>query len=318
MKILVIGATGQIGSELVPELRKRYGNGNVIAASRRVKKLAELGEPFEVLDILDKERLDQLVKEYNIDVIYHLAAILSAKGEQNPQLCFKVNIDGLYNVLETVRENNVEKVIIPSSIAAFGPETPDNPGEITIQRPKTMYGISKVLAELLGEYYYNKYGIDVRGVRFPGIISWKTEPGGGTTDYAVEAFYAAIQKGHYTYFVRKDTVLPMMYMPDALKALIQLAEAEPSKLRYRFYNVTGMSFLAEDLTKVIQKFIPNFTADYKPDERQKIADSWPSHLDDSAAREDWNWKPDWDLERMARDMIENLSKKLGGGAYGKA
>ncbi|RLF82211.1 NAD-dependent epimerase [Thermococci archaeon] len=318
VKILVTGATGQIGSELVPELRKKYGDENVIATGRNIKKLKEFSEPTEVLDVLNKKKLEQVVKEHNIDVIYHLAAILSAKGEQNPQLCFKVNVDGLYNVLETARENNVEKVIIPSSIAAFGPETPDNPSEITIQRPKTMYGISKVLAELLGEYYYNKYGLDVRGVRFPGIISWKTEPGGGTTDYAVEAFYAAIQKGHYTYFVRKDTVLPMMYMPDALKALIQIAEAEPSQLRYRFYNVTGMSFSAEELTKVIQKFIPDFTADYKPDERQKIADSWPTRIDDSAAREDWNWKPDWDLERMARDMIENLSKKLRGDAYGKA
>jgi len=311
MKILVTGAYGQIGSELVPYLRERYGKENVIATGRNIERLKALSEPYEVLDVLDRKRLDELIKEYDVDVIYHLAAILSARGEQNPQLCFQVNVNGTYNVLEAARENGVEKVIIPSTIAVFGPETPDYPKEVTILRPRTMYGISKVFTELAGEYYYNKYGLDVRGLRLPGVISWKTPPGGGTTDYAVEAFYAAIEKGHYTYFVREDTTLPMMYMPDTLKAFVQLAEADNSRLRYRFYNVVGMSFSAKELTEVIKKFIPHFTADYKPDERQKIADSWPSHIDDGAAREDWDWKPDWDLEKMAKDMIENLSKKLG-------
>ena len=310
VRILVTGACGQIGSELVPLLRERYGKDNVIASDIVVEKLKMLSEPYEVINVLDREKLEKVIKEYNIDIIYHLAAILSAKGEENPQLCYQVNINGTYNVLEAARVGGVEKVIIPSSIAVFGPETPDNPGEITILKPRTMYGISKVFAELAGEYYYHKYGLDVRGLRFPGIISWKTPPGGGTTDYAVEVFYAAIEKGHYTYFVREDTTLPMMYMPDALKALIQLMEADNSRLRYRFYNVSGMSFSARELTEVIKKFIPHFTVEYKPDERQKIADSWPSRLDDTAAREDWDWKPDWNLERMAKDMIENLSKKL--------
>ena len=304
-RMLVVGAAGQIGSELVPKLRERYGNDNVVATLHRVKK--KFAEPVEALDVLDRNRLEEIVDKYDIDTVFHLGAILSAKGEQNPQLCFKVNIDGLYNILEAAREKGVEKVIAPSSIAAFGPETPDNPGEITIQRPNTIYGISKVLQELLGDYYFDRYELDVRGVRFPGIISWKTQPGGGTTDYAVEAFYEAIRDGHYTCFVRKDTVLPMMYMPDALKALIELAEAKPSRLRYRFYNVTAMSFSAEELTETIKKFIPEFTVEYKPDERQKIADSWPKRLNDEAAREDWGWKPEWDLERMAGDMIENLS-----------
>lgn len=311
MRILVTGACGQIGSELVPLLRKKYGKENVVASDIVVEKLEKLSEPYEVLNVLDREKLDAIIKEYEIDVIYHLAAILSAKGEENPQLCFQVNVNGVYNVLEAARLGGVEKIIIPSTIAVFGPETPDYPKEVTILKPRTMYGISKVFAELAGEYYYNKYGLDVRGVRLPGVISWKTPPGGGTTDYAVEAFYAAIEKGHYTYFVSEDTTLPMMYMPDALKALTQLAEADPTRLRFRFYNVVGMSFSAKELTEVIKKLIPHFTADYKPDERQKIAESWPSHIDDSAAREDWDWKPDWDLERMAKDMIENLSKKLG-------
>jgi len=304
-RMLVVGAAGQIGSELVPKLREEYGNDNVVATFHRVKK--KFAEPVEALDVLDRNRLEEIIDRYDIDTVFHLGAILSAKGEQNPQLCFKVNIDGLYNILEVAKEKGVEKVIAPSSIAAFGPETPDNPTEITIQRPNTIYGISKVLQELLGGYYFDRYELDVRGVRFPGIISWKTQPGGGTTDYAVAAFYEAIRDGHYTYFVRKDTVLPMMYMPDALKALIELAEAKPSGLRYRFYNVTAMSFSAEELTETIKKFIPEFTVDYKADERQKIADSWPKRLNDGAARKDWGWKPEWDLERMAGDMIENLS-----------
>jgi nucleoside-diphosphate-sugar epimerase len=306
--MLVVGAAGQIGSELVPKLREKYGNDNVVATLHRVKK--KFAEPVEALDVLDRNRLEKIIDKYDIDTVFHLGAILSAKGEQNPQLCFKVNIDGLYNILEVAREKGVEKVIAPSSIAAFGPETPDNPGEITIQRPNTIYGISKVLQELLGDYYFDRYELDVRGVRFPGIISWKTQPGGGTTDYAVEAFYEAIRDRHYTCFVRKDTVLPMMYMPDALKALIELAEAKPSRLRYRFYNVTAMSFSAEELTETIKKFIPEFTVEYKADERQRIADSWPKRLNDEAAREDWGWKPEWDLERMAGDMIENLSVRL--------
>nr|BCK33893.1 L-threonine 3-dehydrogenase 2 [synthetic construct] len=310
-KILVTGATGQIGSELTPELRKRYGNDNVVAGDIKTKPLKESG-PFEVLDVTDREALEEVVKKYDIDTIYHLAAILSAVGEKNPQLAWDVNMNGLYNVLEVAREYGLCRVFTPSSIAAFGPETPrDNTPQDTILRPTTMYGVTKVAGELLCDYYFKKYGVDVRGVRYPGIISNETLPGGGTTDYAVEIFYEAIKGKKYTCFLREDTVLPMMYMPDALKATIDLMEADPSKLKHRNdFNVAAMSFSPEELAAEIKKHIPDFEIEYKPDFRQAIADSWPNSIDDSAAREEWGWKPEYDLESMTKDMLEKLKEKL--------
>lgn len=311
MRILVTGAYGQIGSELVPALREIYGKENVFASGRDVEKLSKLGEPYVVLDVTRKSDLEKTVNEHGINVIVHLAAVLSARGERNPQEAWLINAIGTYNVFEVARERKLDQVIVPSTIAVFGPETPNNPGEVTVLKPRTMYGITKVLTELLGDYYYNKYGLDVRGPRLPGVISWKTPPGGGTTDYAVEAFIEAIKHKYFTFWVRADTRLPMMYMPDCIKSFIQLMKADNSRLRFRFYNVQGMSFSAEELALVIKKHIPEFKYDFKPDPlRQRIADSWPKSIDDTNARMDWGWKPDWDLNRMAMDMIENLKRVL--------
>ncbi len=312
-KILVTGGLGQIGSELVPFLRNKYGKDNVIVADIREPSNPEEISPFVKMDILDPGALKKVIESYDIDTIYHLAAILSARGEQNPQLAFKVNIVGLYNILEAGREYGLERIMVPSSIAAFGPETPkDNTPNDTVLKPRTMYGISKVTGELLGLYYWEKYGVDVRGVRYPGIISWKAMPGGGTTDYAVEIFYYALQGKKYVCFLKKDTVLPMMYMPDAIKAITTLAEVDSSKLVHRTdFNIQAMSFSPEELANEIRKYVPEFEVEYKPDYRQKIAESWPRSLDDSAAREEWGWKPDYDLSAMVKDMITNLSRKLG-------
>jgi len=313
-RILVTGATGQIGSELTIELRKRYGGDNVIAAGHRRKpseKLTESG-PFEYIDVADRGSVENVVKKYDIDTIYHLAAILSAKGEKNPQIAWKVNVNGLYNVLEIAREHSLVRVFWPSSIAVFGPETPRvNAPQNTILIPRTIYGVTKVTGELLCNYYFLKFGLDVRSVRYPGIISSETPPGGGTTDYAVEMFYEAIRKKRYVCFVREDTVLPMMYMPDCIKAAIELMEADPSKVKCHLsYNVAGISFSAGELAAEIKKHIPEFECEYKPDFRQKIADSWPMSIDDSVAREDWGWKPTYDLTAMTKDMIEKLTKRL--------
>ena len=313
-KILVTGAVGQIGSELTEKLREKYGNENVVAAGHRTQPTEEMRQagPFEFASVTDKEALEKLVVKYNIDTIYHMSSILSATGEQNPQLAFQVNILGLYNLLEVGREHKLERIMIPSSIAAFGPDTPrDNTPNETILRPTTMYGVTKVAGELLGNYYFQRFGLDVRGLRYPGIISYKTLPGGGTTDYAVEIYYEAIKNKRYTCFVREDTALPMMYMPDCINAIIQLAEAPISNLKHHSdFNVTAMSFSAGELADSIKEVIPEFTCEYKPDFRQQIADSWPSSLDDSAAREEWGWKPEYDLKAMTRDMIEKLSEKL--------
>jgi len=309
-KILVTGACGQIGSELVPELAKRYGAQNVIASD--IKKPSSLFDvEFQDLDVTDKEAIAQIVRDNNIGKIYHLASLLSASGEKNPQLAFEVNILGLYNILEVGRIHKLKQIIWPSSIAAFGPETPKEktPNE-TIMRPTTMYGITKVSGELLGNYYFHKYGLDVRGVRFPGVISSKSLPGGGTTDYAVEIFHEAIKNRKYTCYLKEDTVLPMIYMPDAIKALIQLSEARLSNLKHHCdFNLAAMSFSPRELVNEIKKYIPEFECEYKQDFRQKIADSWPRSIDDTPAREEWNWKPDYDLEKMTKDMIEKLSKK---------
>ena len=308
-KILVTGATGQIGSELTPALREKYGHDAVIASD--IQQPEELDDPFVELDVTDRDAIEDVVEEHDIDTIFHLAAILSAKGEENPGLAWDVNVNGLYNVFEVGREYDVEKIVTPSSIAVYGSTTPDNPGEETVLIPTTMYGISKVLTELLAEYYYENYDLDIRGVRLPGILSYKTLPGGGTTDYAVEVFYDAIEQGHYEYFVRPNTMLPMMYMPDAVNALMQLAEADDEGLNYRCaYNVSALTFTAEELTDAIREHLPDFEATYEPDDRQAIADSWPDRVDDTAAREDWDWEPEYKLEDMVEDMLTNLEKKL--------
>jgi len=313
-KILITGALGQIGSELTVLLREKYGRENVIASD--VKKIQQKTlsqiEPFEQVDCLDSPAILDSIKKYNIDTIFHLAAILSAKGENNPQLAWKVNINGLHNILEIAREFKCA-VFTPSSIAAFGPSTPkdDTPQE-TIQRPNTIYGISKVSGELLCDYYYQKYGVDTRGVRFPGIISHVTLPGGGTTDYAVDIFYHALQSHQYTCFLNKNTYLDMMYMPDALRAAVNIMEADPSRLKCRnAYNVTAFSFSPQELAREISKHIPAFKMNYDIDPiRQAIADSWPRRLDDHAARKDWGWYPDYNLGKMVKDMIEKLKIKL--------
>lgn len=315
-KILVTGALGQIGSELTMGLRKIYGNENVIASSRRVKEghdeLMESGV-FEVLNITDGEKVAEVVKKHNVDTIINLAAILSAVGEQNPNAAWNVNMNGLYNILEVARQEGCS-VFTPSSIAVFGDSTPkDNTPQDTIQRPNTMYGVTKVAGEILCDYYYHKFGVDTRGVRFPGLISYETLPGGGTTDYAVHIYYDALKNKKYTSFIDKGTKMDMMYMPDALNAITQLLEADPSKLIHRnAFNVTAMSFEPEEIAASIKKFIPEFELDYDVDPvRQAIADSWPNSLDDSAAREEWGWKPEYDLDSMTKDMLEKLKVKLG-------
>lgn len=312
-RILVIGSTGQIGSELVPALREKYGSENVIATGRQTpppRILRDAG-PFLYLDAQNREALAKVVYEHEIDTIYHLASLLSAAGEKVPQTAWNTNMISLLNVLEIGREYNIERIIWPSSIAAFGPSTPrENTPNDTILQPTTMYGITKVAGELLAAYYRNKYGLDARSMRLPGIISSETPPGGGTTDYAVEIFYEAIKQKRYTCFVKEETMLPMMYMPDCIKCHIDLAEANGSKLRHRVFNVTGMSFTAGELAAEIKKHIPEFKIEYKPDFRQEIADSWPKSIDDSCAREEWSWSPSYNLVAMTKDMIKKLSKRL--------
>ncbi|MGD1994463.1 MAG: NAD-dependent epimerase/dehydratase family protein [Anaerolineae bacterium] len=311
-RILVTGACGQIGSALVPALRDRYGGQNVVATDieESNRELRKTG-PFEFLDVTQRGAIGAVVDRYEIDTIYHLAAILSATGERKPQLAWNVNVNGLYKVLEIARERRVRRVFCPSSIAVFGPETPkDDTPQNTVLSPTTMYGISKVNGELLGRYYFRRFGLDVRGVRYPGIISSEALPGGGTTDYAVEIFYQAIENKRYTCFLREDTVLPMMYMPDCVKATIEIMEVDAADLEHHAnYNVAAMSFRPSDLVTEIQKHIPEFVCEYNPDYRQEIADSWPRTIDDSAAREEWGWQPDYDLAAMAADMLEKLSEK---------
>jgi nucleoside-diphosphate-sugar epimerase len=316
-KILVTGAAGQIGSELTLALRERYGNQNVVATGHRTLPGPALRDsgPFEFIDVTRRESIEEVVDAYGIDTVYHMAAILSAVGEQKPRLAWNVNINGLYNVLEIALEREMVRLFCPSSIAAFGPETPrdDTPQE-TILRPKTMYGVTKVAGELLCEYYVLRSGLDVRGVRYPGIISSETLPGGGTTDYAVEIFYEAIKHKRYTCFLHEDSVLPMMYMPDCIKGTIDLMEADLSKLTHHAdFNLAAMSFSPAELAAEIRKHIPDFTCEYEPDFRQKIADSWPRTIDDSAAREEWGWEPAYDLPAMVADMLEKLGRKYAEG-----
>ncbi len=313
--ILIIGSVGQIGSELTMELRRRYGNDNVVAGFRSTQPSEELANsgPLERVDATDVERLNEVVKKYNIDTIYNLAALLSAVAEEKPQAAWNVGVNGVYNVLEVAREHNCA-VFFPSSIGAFGPSTPlDNTPQDTIQRPNTMYGVTKVTGELLSDYYFKRFGVDTRGLRYPGIISNVTLPGGGTTDYAVEIFYEAIKNKKYVCPMAAGTFLDMMYMPDALDAAIDLMEADPSKLKHRnAFNVTAMSFDPEIISNEIKKHIPEFIMEYDADPRKKaIADTWPNSMDDSCAREEWGWNPKYKLGEMTEDMLKEISKKLG-------
>ncbi len=314
-RILVTGCCGQVGSELVPALCDRYGAHNVIATGHRTKPGQELLDrvAFYYIDCADLKCIEEIVEKHDIGTIYHLASILSAKAEANPQLAWNVNVGGLYNILEVARKYHCS-VFTPSSIGVFGTATPlDNTPQTTIQRPNTMYGVSKVAGELLCDYYYHKYGVDTRGVRWPGLISYVTPPEGGTTDYAVEIFYQAIKHRKYTNcFIKEGTYMDMMYMPDALKSAIDIMEAEPEKLKHRnAYNVTAMSFAPEEVAKEIQKHIPDFFIDYEVDPvRQAIAESWPNKMDDSAARQEWGWNPKYDLASMTKDMLDKLTEKL--------
>ncbi|MCK4839394.1 MAG: L-threonine 3-dehydrogenase [Desulfobulbaceae bacterium] len=313
-RILITGATGQIGTELTPALRQRYGTEQVVAVGHKKEPAAQVrsGGPYVNCDVRDKIALAELVRHYKIDTIYHLAALLSATGEKEPQLAWDVNITGLFNVLEVARLHGCA-VFHPSSIGAFGPDTPhDHTPQVTIQRPDTMYGVSKVTGELLCDYYFRRYGVDTRGVRYPGLISHTALPGGGTTDYAVEIFYAALGDQQYTCYLEPTTRLDMMYMPDAIRAAITIMAADPAQLQHRnAYNITAMSFTPAELAAAIRKHIGDFKISYEVDPiRQAIADSWPDQLDDSAARSQWDWAPSYDLERMTEDMLTRLGKKL--------
>ena len=311
--ILVIGAAGQIGSELVPYLRKLYGSNAVVAAYRSTPLIPEIreGGPCENMDAMEADKMFEVVKKYGIDTIINLVAVLSAKGEANPVMAWNINMGSLINSLEVMREVQ-GAVFTPSSIGAFGPSTPlDNTPQDTIMRPTTIYGISKVAAELWSDYYFLKYRVDARGVRYPGIISNVTLPGGGTTDYAVEIYYEAIKNKHYTCYLKPGTYLDMMYMPDALRACVELMEADPGKLKHRnCFNVTAMSIEPEMIADEIRKHIPEFTIDYQIDPvRQSIAESWPNSMNQTAAMEEWGWKPVYDLPAMTTDMLQVLSQR---------
>ena len=313
--ILIIGATGQIGSELTMELRKRYGNDHVVAGyihgSEPKGELKESG-PSEVVDVTDGEMIAAAVKKYHIDTIYNLAALLSVVAESKPKLAWKIGIDGLWNVLEVARENGCA-VFTPSSIGSFGLSIPHvGTPQDTIQRPRTMYGVTKVTTELLSDYYFTKYGVDTRAVRFPGLISNVTLPGGGTTDYAVDIYYAAVRGEKFVCPLKPGTLMDMMYMPDALNGSIKLMEADPSRLIHRnAFNIASMSFAPETIYEAIRREVPGFEMEYQPDPlKQSIADSWPDSMDDSCARQEWDWKPEYDLESMTRDMLAKLRARL--------
>ena len=314
-KILVTGAFGQIGSELIPALRTRVGNENVIADDIREPHDAMLEEgPFELSDASDKEDMERIFEKYNdITTIYHLASLLSVGGEKNPNKAWRLNVGSLKNILDLAVKYKVQKVFWPSSIAAYGPTTPkDNTPQRTVLEPTTMYGVTKMSGELLCQYYHHKYGLDVRSVRYPGLISYKAPPGGGTTDYAVGIFYDGLQKGQYECFVREDTVLPMMYMEDAIRGTLQLMNTPAERISVRTsYNFAAVSFSAGQLAAEVRKHLPSLKVTYKPDERQKTADSWTHSIDDSQARKDWGWKHEFGLPELTKTMIASLSKKLG-------
>ena len=312
--ILVTGALGQIGSELVPALRQRYGADRVVATDLKVlpPSGAAAIAPYDHLDCTEANQLHETVRRYDVNTIYHLAALLSASAEAAPQLAWTVNMSGLYNVLEVARAYGCQ-VFFPSSIGAFGPDTPrDHTPQIAVQRPTTIYGVTKVAGELLCDYYAARFGIDTRGLRLPGLVSYVAAPGGGTTDYAVEMFYHAVRYGRYTCFLSADTRLDMMYMPDAIGAMVHLMEADAARLRYRnAYNLTAMSVTPEEIAEAIRRHVPGFAVDYEIDPvRQAIADSWPRSIDDSAAHDDWGWAPHFDLDAMTSDMLARLEEKL--------
>ena len=309
-KVLVIGASGQIGVELTLALRRIYGNGNVVASDLREENDLLRGTgPYVSLDVMNKEMLHVQVIRQNITQIYLLAAILSATGEKNPGLAWHLNMQGLLNVLDIAREEKLQKVYGPSSIAVFGPTSPKrNCPQQTIIEPITVYGISKYAGEFWCNYFHRRFGVDVRSVRYPGLISYKSAPGGGTTDYAVEIFYEAIEHKKYKCFLKEDTYMPMMYMPDAIRATIELMEAPADKISVRTsYNISGISFSPGEISAEIKKYIPEFQVSYQPDYRQAIADSWPQSIDDSVARSDWGWKNEFNLEKITKDMLENLA-----------
>jgi len=313
-KVLVTGAMGQIGTELVPYLRRLYGADQVIASGRRSHEDCPfINEgPFELLDITNDAAIAAVLKKYDINVIYHLASLLSATGEQDPLLLWEINMNGLVNILEAARETSCS-VFFPSSIAVFGPDAPRiKTPQDALTRPTSIYGVSKVAGELLCDYYHLKYGLDIRGLRYPGVISNAALPGGGTTDYAVHIFYAALKSGHYTCFLEEDSSIDMIYMPDVLEGAVQLMEAAPGKLKHRnAFNVSAITVTPRQLAAEIRKHIPGFTIDYVIDPvRQAIADSWPDSLDDSTARAEWGWNPQYDLAAMTEDMFDQLAKKL--------
>lgn len=307
---MITGASGQIGSELVAKLRKEYGTENVLATD--IKESANQAGPFEKLDVTDAKRMHELAKNFEADTIMHMAALLSATAEERPLFAWNLNMGGLVNALEVARELNMQ-FFTPSSIGAFGPSTPkNNTPQDTLQRPTTMYGVNKVAGELLCDYYFTRFGLDTRGVRFPGLISNVTPPGGGTTDYAVDIYYKAVQEGKYTSYIAQGSYMDMMYMPDALQAIVDLMEANPEKLIHRnAFNVTAMSFEPEEIAASIRKVMPNFTMDYSVDPvRQAIADSWPNSIDPTAAKEEWGFKAKFDLDAMTIDMLNVLKEKL--------
>ena len=306
-KILVIGSSGQIGTELVEGLRARFGAENVVASDIKEPQVKQDG-PFAMVDAMDRRGIERIIEKYGITEVYLLAALLSATAEKDPAFAWKLNMESLFIILELAREGKLKKVYWPSSIAVFGPTTPkDNTPQHTIAEPSTVYGISKQAGERWCEYYHKRYGVDVRSIRYPGLIGWKSAPGGGTTDYAVHIFHEALRSGSYTSFLDRGTKLPMMYMPDAIRATIDLMEAPPELVKERAgYNLGGFSFSPEDIAAQITRHVPNFKLNFAPDHRQAIANSWPQSIDDSAARADWGWKPQYDLRTMVDDMMANL------------
>ncbi len=308
-KILIIGACGQIGTELTTKLRSIYGNDNVIASDiRKLNNDIVNNGIFEVVNALDYNQIEHLIEQYHITDVYLMAALLSATAEKNPAFAWDLNMNSLFHVLNLAKAGKIKKIFWPSSIAVFGPTTPrDNTPQYTIMEPTTVYGISKQTGERWCEYYHHQYGVDVRSIRYPGLISWTTEPGGGTTDYAVDIYHKALEKGSFECFLSEDTKLPMMYMDDAIRATIEIMQAKSEDVKIRSsYNLSGISFPPEEIAAEIKKHIPNFTISYKPDFRQKIADSWPASIDDSCARVDWGWKHQFEMDSMTEVMLENL------------
>ena len=311
--ILITGALGQIGSELAEKLKTIHGKNNVIISDIRDPKDVDYDGIYEVIDVMDVDRIKEVIAKHNIKTVYHLAALLSGTAEKNPMFGWKLNMDTLLTFLELAKDKVIDKIFWPSSIGVFGPDTPkDNTPQNTIQTPSTVYGISKLSGEYWCKWYQQNHDVDVRSVRFPGLISWKTPAGGGTTDYAVDIYYKAIEDGKYTSFLKEGTYLPMLYMDDAINAIVELMSADPKQLgEFKSYNLGGLSFAPEHLAAEIKKHIPNFTIDYAPDFRQAIADTWPSSIDDSVAKADWGYQPKFDIDKMTTTMLDNLKIKLG-------